>query len=109
MHAMQYVFLINEQINANFIIFVPDKIYRSHSSMDRIKDSGSFDLGSNPGGITKKATEIQWLFFDKVIYKSQDNFVIRLIEPGKKESYRINFSTGCIIFPCIRNPSDTHL
>ena len=26
--------------------------YRSHSSMDRIQDSGSCDLGSNPGGIT---------------------------------------------------------
>lgn len=25
---------------------------RPHSSMDRIKDSGSFDLGSNPGGVT---------------------------------------------------------
>ena len=28
------------------------KIYWSHSSMDRISDSGSDDLGSNPGGIT---------------------------------------------------------
>ena len=38
--------------NASFIIFVLAENSRSHSSMDRIKDSGSFDLGSNPGGIT---------------------------------------------------------
>lgn len=30
------------------------KFLRSHSSMDRISDSGSDDLGSNPGGITKQ-------------------------------------------------------
>ena len=28
----------------------------SHSSMDRISDSGSDDLGSNPGGITRNQT-----------------------------------------------------
>lgn len=61
-HALPHVFLVNEQINANFIIFVPNKINRSHSSMDRIKDSGSFDLGSNPGGITPKATDVSVAF-----------------------------------------------
>ena len=26
-----------------------------HSLMDRMEDSGSFDLGSNPGGVTKSS------------------------------------------------------
>jgi hypothetical protein len=30
------------------------KAKRSHSSMDRISDSGSDDLGSSPDGITKR-------------------------------------------------------
>lgn len=33
-----------------FLIFAPEKW--SRSLMDRIKDSGSFGLGSNPSGIT---------------------------------------------------------
>ncbi len=31
-----------------------NKFFRPHSSMDRMSDSGSDDLGSNPGGVTKK-------------------------------------------------------
>jgi hypothetical protein len=33
--------------------------------MDRMEDSGSFDLGSNPGGVTKSLhiNDVQALFF----------------------------------------------
>ena len=45
--------LILSAEHVGFLLFLqPDK--RSHSSMDRISDSGSDDLGSNPGGITFK-------------------------------------------------------
>lgn len=49
--------------NASFVIFVLAKNYRSPSSMDRIKDSGSFDMGSNPVGITKKPLFMRLLLF----------------------------------------------
>ncbi len=41
-------------LNQGFITFVLAENSRSPSSMDRIKDSGSFDMGSNPVGITEK-------------------------------------------------------
>ena len=34
-----------------------------HSSMDRISDSGSEDLGSNPGGVTAKKRVVKQLSF----------------------------------------------
>ena len=49
----------------------------SHSSMDRIQDSGSCDLGSSPGGITK-AADYQWPFV--LLYPESYPFVILLVQ-----------------------------
>lgn len=43
-------------------IFAP-LLQRPCSSMDRIKDSGSFDWGSTPHGVTKKDTQIAYPLF----------------------------------------------
>ncbi len=49
--------LRKSSINLDFciigIIFAPARNNRTHSLMDRIKDSGSFDYGSTPYGFTK--------------------------------------------------------
>lgn len=52
----------SHRLNSSFVIFVLAKKLRSPSSMDRIKDSGSFDMGSNPVGITRLCIYLQGLF-----------------------------------------------
>jgi hypothetical protein len=42
------------QMFNSFTTFADAKIFRLPSSMDRISDSGSEDMGSNPVGVTTK-------------------------------------------------------
>ena len=51
MACPDYQFL-NRYISQNIVTFAPLTIHWPHSSMDRISDSGSEDLGSNPDGVT---------------------------------------------------------
>lgn len=55
--------------NASFVIFVLAKNYRSPSSMDRIKDSGSFDMGSNPVGITESRLNSGFFIYENQIVR----------------------------------------
>ena len=43
--------------------------------MDRMEDSGSFDLGSNPGGVTQDAVNIAFAAFFIVCART-GNFIV---------------------------------